>query len=86
MSQLIRCTDSKTTFLLTDDPTEHFDLASTQKSKVKELWKVLQKYYQKAVKPFHPKPDPAGSPKYWGGVYSPGWCKAEVKRPHISKS
>jgi len=62
-------------FNLKEDPTEHFNLAKSESAKTKQLWKSLQKFIKEAVKPYRPKPDPAGSPKHWGGVYSPGWCK-----------
>lgn len=63
-------------FNLKDDPTEHFNLAKSRTDIVKKLWKVLMKYDKKAIPPYRPKPDPAGAPKHWGGVYSPGWCAA----------
>ncbi|GAB6019685.1 Arylsulfatase, variant 2 [Chamberlinius hualienensis] len=63
-------------FNLKDDPTERHNLAKKLPKKVKQMWAILAEYVAQAVVPFRPPQDPYGSPIYWGGVYSPGWCQS----------
>ncbi|XP_064601366.1 arylsulfatase B-like [Liolophura sinensis] len=56
------------------DPTEHFDLAS-QLPQVVSMMRDRLENYRKSMVPAGDLPDdPAGNPKNFGGVWSPGWC------------
>ncbi|XP_064601569.1 arylsulfatase B-like [Liolophura sinensis] len=56
------------------DPTEHFDLAS-QLPQIVSMMRDRLENYRKSMVPAGDLPDdPAGDPKNFGGVWSPGWC------------
>lgn len=61
-------------FDIENDPTEHFDIADQHPDVVNTMKARLDYYRQSLVPANYPKPDPAGDPKNFGGVWSPGWC------------
>ncbi|KAL5008889.1 hypothetical protein ScPMuIL_014470 [Solemya velum] len=61
-------------FNIKDDPTEHFDLAKRMPEMVQQLQKRLAKYRESLVPARYPPRDPASNPKFYNGVWTPGWC------------
>ncbi|KAK3596803.1 hypothetical protein CHS0354_036643 [Potamilus streckersoni] len=61
-------------FLITEDPTEHFDIAEKYPVIVESLKQRLAEYKKSLVPANYPPPDPKSNPKYYNGTWSPGWC------------
>ncbi|XP_013399823.1 arylsulfatase B [Lingula anatina] len=61
-------------FNIRDDPTEHHDLSASMPAMVEQLYQRLQAYNRTLVPALDPPPNPRSNPKYWAGVWSPGWC------------
>ena len=61
-------------FNVEDDPIESNDLSRKLPHVVRDLHKRLQKYKEKLVPAFNPKKVRKAHPKFWNGVWSPGWC------------
>ncbi|XP_046566660.1 arylsulfatase B-like [Haliotis rubra] len=59
---------------ITADPTEHFDLSSKYPDLLDMMKKRLENWKKSRVPAQDPTPVPASNPKYFGGVWSPGWC------------
>ena len=57
-----------------DDPIESNDLSSTYPHIVQKMRTRLKEYKQMAIPAFSPRRNKYSQPKYWGGVWSPGWC------------
>ncbi|XP_048255353.1 arylsulfatase J-like [Haliotis rufescens] len=59
---------------ITADPTEHFDLSATYPELVDMMKKRLENWKKSRVPAQNNASIPAANPKYYGGVWSPGWC------------
>ncbi|XP_046566659.1 arylsulfatase B-like [Haliotis rubra] len=59
---------------ITADPTEHFDLSSKYPDLLDMMKKRLENWKKSRVPAQNDSPVPASNPKYFGGVWSPGWC------------
>lgn len=68
------CNISSIKLSVTDDPGEHFNIADQHEDIVKALKARLVYYRQTMVPANFPPKDKNGDPKYFGGVWSPGWC------------
>ena len=66
--------DDSGLFYFLDDPYEHDNLYSKERSIFKEMKAKLDMYKKSIVPPFSNKPDPAGNPKNFNGYWTPGWC------------
>lgn len=66
-------------FNLENDPNETVNLAHENKQVIKILMKKIRRIMKSGnvVKPDTPFLREKGNPKYFGGVVSPGWCKAK---------
>ncbi|XP_052286517.1 arylsulfatase I-like isoform X2 [Dreissena polymorpha] len=62
-------------FNLKDDPYEYTNLADVMPDKVRELVERMEKYHAQMVPAKNPPSSPGANPKYFGNVWSPGWCK-----------
>ncbi|XP_052819435.1 arylsulfatase B-like [Mya arenaria] len=60
---------------LKDDPNEYHNLADDMPSLVKEMAARMKEYHRQMIPAKNPPANPAGNPKYYGNVWSPGWCK-----------
>lgn len=61
-------------FNLKDDPTEHNDLAKAMPDVVAKLVQRMGEYHKQMVPAKNPPADPKSNPKYFGDVWTPGWC------------
>ncbi|XP_046566778.1 arylsulfatase B-like [Haliotis rubra] len=59
---------------ITADPTEHFDLSAKYPDLLDMMKKRLENWKKSRVPAQDPSPVPRANPKYYGGVWSPGWC------------
>ncbi|XP_046566661.1 arylsulfatase J-like [Haliotis rubra] len=59
---------------ITADPTEHFDLSAKYPDLLEMMKKRLENWKKSRVPPQDTTAVPAANPKYFGGVWSPGWC------------
>ncbi|KAK7476631.1 hypothetical protein BaRGS_00032106, partial [Batillaria attramentaria] len=57
-----------------DDPEERQDLSAQMPDMMSFLQRRLAEYRQSEVPPQNAPVDPAGDPKNFGGVWTPGWC------------
>ncbi|XP_066948195.1 arylsulfatase B-like isoform X2 [Macrobrachium rosenbergii] len=57
-----------------EDPEERHDVADSHPEIVAELLEDLEREFQRMVPADNPPQDPSSDPKYFGGVWSPGWC------------
>ena len=57
-----------------DDPNEYNNLADDMPEMVQKLLTRMNEYKQHMIPAKIPSPDPAANPKYFGNVWSPGWC------------
>ncbi|WAR04048.1 ARSI-like protein [Mya arenaria] len=64
---------------LRNDPNEYHNLADSNPSLVKDLASRMREYHRQMVPAKNPPEDPAGNPKFYGNVYTPGWCKQPMK-------
>ncbi|XP_060595787.1 arylsulfatase B-like [Ruditapes philippinarum] len=62
-------------FNLKDDPNEYKNLADDMPEMVQKLLKRMNEYRKDMIPARIPPTDPAANPKYFGNVWSPGWCK-----------
>ena len=60
--------------LFSDDAIESNDLSSTYPDVVTLLKEKLDEYRKLEAVPFNPKTLRGALPKFWNGVWSPGWC------------
>jgi arylsulfatase A-like enzyme len=63
-------------FDLGNDPTEHHDLSKMYPYIANEMYERLLELTS-GYKAYNPHDVPDGNPKYFGGFWSPGWCKAQ---------
>ncbi|XP_070551873.1 arylsulfatase B-like [Ptychodera flava] len=61
-------------FNIRDDPTERIDLSAEMPEKVDEMMARLRELEEEAVPAIDLPSMKESSPKYFGNVYSPGWC------------
>ncbi|VDI79517.1 Hypothetical predicted protein [Mytilus galloprovincialis] len=59
---------------LRDDPTEHNNLYTKERSMLKKMKERLEEYKKYIVPPVSMKPDPASNPNNYNGYWTPGWC------------
>ncbi|XP_046368891.2 arylsulfatase B-like [Haliotis rufescens] len=59
---------------ITADPTEHFDLSGKYPELVDMMKKRLENWKKTRVPAQDHSHVPRANPKYYGGVWSPGWC------------
>ncbi|XP_046566689.1 arylsulfatase B-like [Haliotis rubra] len=59
---------------ITADPTEHFDLSAKYPDLLDMMKKRLENWKKSRVPAQDPSPVPRANPKYYDGVWSPGWC------------
>ena len=66
-------------FNLETDPNETVNLAGDNKEVMKILMKKVRRMMKsgKVVKPDTPFLRESSNPRYYGGIVSPGWCKAK---------
>ena len=57
-----------------DDPIETNNLSAKYPHIVERLRKRLAEYKKDLVEPFNPRKIRRALPKFWGGIWSPGWC------------
>ena len=67
-------TFKKHLFNIDDDPEERNDLLKTHPKILEKLRKRVRELYSSFVPSDFPADDHKGSPKHFGGVWSPGWC------------
>jgi len=46
---------------------------------VKKLEDRMNEYHKQMIPAKIPPVNPMGNPKYYGGVWTPGWCKEPMK-------
>ena len=65
-------------FDLENDPNETINLARTETRQLKKLMKKVRAIIKsgEVAKPDTPFLRNRSLPRYWGGVVSPGWCRA----------
>ena len=63
--------------ILTEDPFEYNNIAEENPEIVEELKAKLDKYQETMIPPHVAPETEKGNPKYFNGVYSPGWCQSE---------
>ncbi|XP_064643223.1 arylsulfatase B-like isoform X1 [Lineus longissimus] len=61
-------------FNVIDDPTEHHDLSKEQPDVLKMMIGRYSELAKTEVKAMNPNNDPKANPKYYNGVWTPGWC------------
>lgn len=61
-------------FNIRNDPEEKHNLAGTKKVLVKKLITRLKQYKKTLVKAQNQPPTKQAHPKYYDGIWSPGWC------------
>ncbi|KAK2158175.1 hypothetical protein LSH36_175g04045 [Paralvinella palmiformis] len=57
-----------------NDPIETNNLSAKYPHIVERLRKRLAEYKKDLVEPFNPRKIRRALPKFWGGIWSPGWC------------
>ena len=73
-------------FDLENDPNETINLARTETRQLKKLMKKVRAIIKsgEVAKPDTPFLRNRSLPRYWGGVVSPGWCRAHWENNTLS--
>ena len=64
-------------FYCTADPFERNNIAEENPTIVNELMDKLDQYKKTMIPPNVEPETEKGNPKYFNGVYSPGWCESK---------
>ena len=60
--------------IIPDDPLEKCNIADQKPKLLKKIMKRLEHYKKSLVPSQHPTPSKWGHPRFFDGIWSPGWC------------